>query len=462
MEYSKTIEKTLKQDGFDSETIYLKQYENRYTNIQFEDLELDPEYEYYAVYRKDGDSEVYELPLASNVLTLGTFISNYAGSYRMCIVAINGNDEKVVICDWFRVVVEPGVYNSETSEVFFPQPIRSTYNKLLQLLDDIEGKLERGEFKGDTGNGIQYCTFSNYKLTLHFTDGTEYTTTSLRGVKGDKGDTGERGPQGIQGIQGPQGPAGEVPDLSSYVKNTNYANGSTGGVFLTSGTYGTFVSNNGYLQALNKSASQYATMNDNGFIGKGTLENVLNNRNYASKEDIPKIADDSGFLTLASEVEKTTYENYNDDKLFAYGYYDMQNETVGSRTTSNTYKSIVLDTHEGERFLCTLTGGNAPRAYAFYDDAGVIKLKTGANMTINSAVVVAPSGATKVQFCSSSNKEGYGVVCLDRTTTTTKSVQDFFNSIDDVPSDTHINELIDEKIGALEPLADSINEVIGL
>lgn len=37
---------------------------------------------------------------------------------------------------------------------------------------------------GDTGNGISSVTFSNYQLTLNFTDGTSYTTPSLRGATG--------------------------------------------------------------------------------------------------------------------------------------------------------------------------------------------------------------------------------------------------------------------------------------
>lgn len=41
--------------------------------------------------------------------------------------------------------------------------------------------------KGDTGNGIASVSFSDYMLTLTFTDGTSYTTPSIRGAKGDTG-----------------------------------------------------------------------------------------------------------------------------------------------------------------------------------------------------------------------------------------------------------------------------------
>ena len=69
--------------------------------------------------------------------------------------------------------------------------------------------------KGDTGNGIKSTTMNNdYTLTIKFTDGTSYTTPSIRGEKGDtgskgaKGDKGDTGAQGIQGIQGEKGADG--------------------------------------------------------------------------------------------------------------------------------------------------------------------------------------------------------------------------------------------------------------
>lgn len=54
---------------------------------------------------------------------------------------------------------------------------------------------------GQDGVGIQSITFnSDYTMTITLTDGSTYTSTSLRGPQGE---------QGIQGIQGPAGPQGE-------------------------------------------------------------------------------------------------------------------------------------------------------------------------------------------------------------------------------------------------------------
>lgn len=67
--------------------------------------------------------------------------------------------------------------------------------------------------QGETGNGIDYCTFNNYQLTIHFTDGTDYTTPSL------KGDTGS----GLQILD-------EYPTLTAL--QSAHPSGSAGDAYL--------------------------------------------------------------------------------------------------------------------------------------------------------------------------------------------------------------------------------------
>ncbi len=85
-----------------------------------------------------------------------------------------------------------------------------------------------GIFNGEDGRGIQSVTLNNdYTLTFIYSDGTNYTTTNLRGPqgeqgpkgdtgaqgpKGDTGDTGPKGDTGEQGLQGEQGPKGDTGD----------------------------------------------------------------------------------------------------------------------------------------------------------------------------------------------------------------------------------------------------------
>ena len=80
--------------------------------------------------------------------------------------------------------------------------------------------------KGDTGNGIKSTTMNNdYTLTIKFTDGTSYTTPSIRGEKGDtgskgaKGDKGDTGASGKDGANGSNGVDGKSITAISLVKD---------------------------------------------------------------------------------------------------------------------------------------------------------------------------------------------------------------------------------------------------
>lgn len=73
------------------------------------------------------------------------------------------------------------------------------------------------------------------------------------------------------------GKIGVQVDLTGYVKNTDYANSTTGGVVKVSGGYAsTSVDGNGILQANTETYNTYLSRSNAIFIGKGTLENVLN------------------------------------------------------------------------------------------------------------------------------------------------------------------------------------------
>ena len=62
--------------------------------------------------------------------------------------------------------------------------------------------LDFGIPRGNTGNGIASAELnSDYTLTLTFTDGTSYTTPSIRGA------------------QGPQGPSGTAENLGLLLEN---------------------------------------------------------------------------------------------------------------------------------------------------------------------------------------------------------------------------------------------------
>lgn len=69
---------------------------------------------------------------------------------------------------------------------------------------------------GATGNGISSVVMNDdYTLSIWFTDGTIYTTPSIRGQQGQQGEQGERGPRGYIGPEGPEGPEGP-PGTTDY------------------------------------------------------------------------------------------------------------------------------------------------------------------------------------------------------------------------------------------------------
>ena len=68
-------------------------------------------------------------------------------------------------------------------------------------------------------------------------------------------------------------------DLTGYVKNTNYATSTVGGVVRPGNSVACSVDQNGLIQAQNKTYAQYTSLGNTAFIGKGTLENVFTGKN---------------------------------------------------------------------------------------------------------------------------------------------------------------------------------------
>lgn len=71
---------------------------------------------------------------------------------------------------------------------------------------------------------------------------------------------------------------GSEIDLSNFVKNTDFATSTKGGVIKFSTSHGVNMSADGFLMGATRTAEQYNSNSGNMLINKGTLENVLNNR----------------------------------------------------------------------------------------------------------------------------------------------------------------------------------------
>ena len=87
------------------------------------------------------------------------------------------HDVTYVLTKGWQLYTEPFIINID----FVYEGVTYTRNIPLTVVKD--------GAKGDTGNGISSAILNDdYTLTLTFTDGTTYTTPSIRGEKGDKGD----------------------------------------------------------------------------------------------------------------------------------------------------------------------------------------------------------------------------------------------------------------------------------
>lgn len=85
-----------------------------------------------------------------------------------------------------------------------------------------------------------------------------------------------------------------VSDLvndAGYITASDYATNLTGGTIKVTGAFGLDMSNSGELKGAVVSTSDYPSMWNDAVVSKGTLENVLSAKNYATQSDIPTVND---------------------------------------------------------------------------------------------------------------------------------------------------------------------------
>ena len=82
---------------------------------------------------------------------------------------------------------------------------------------------------------------------------------------------------------------GTTPDLTDYVKNTDYASSNKGGVIKTGNG---FEVSNGVAKTSNLDYNSYLTKGNTYFIGKGTLENVITGKDLTTKSYVDGLVGD--------------------------------------------------------------------------------------------------------------------------------------------------------------------------
>lgn len=100
---------------------------------------------------------------------------------KECEFKLYGADSALLTSPRFTIIVEDAIYNGdgETEGSGEVSVLASLITDVTTLIDEVNTKLENGEFKGE---------------------------------KGDPGEKGDTGPQGEKGDTGPQGPQGEKGD----------------------------------------------------------------------------------------------------------------------------------------------------------------------------------------------------------------------------------------------------------
>ena len=100
-----------------------------------------------------------------------------------------------------------------------------------------------------------------------------------------------------------------IPDLTNYVKNTNYASASKGGV-IKSGYYGLQVdSNNGKAYCDTYTYANYGNVENQRFISKGTLENVITGKELVNKTYVENLVGDIETILTTLDIGGGTSGN---------------------------------------------------------------------------------------------------------------------------------------------------------
>lgn len=95
-----------------------------------------------------------------------------------------------------------------------------------------------------------------------------------------------------------------TPDLTDYVKNTDYATGSKGGVIKIDSSYFGADLTNGKLYCIPLTYSAYQNKGDSYFVSKGTLENVITGKDLTTKAYVDGLVGDinTALDTINGEV----------------------------------------------------------------------------------------------------------------------------------------------------------------
>ena len=101
----------------------------------------------------------------------------------------------------------------------------------------------------------------------------------------------------------------DITNDSGYVTSTDYATNATGGVIKTTGAFGVDMSNSGEIKGAIVSSADYSTMWNDAFVSKGTLENALSTKGYATTSNLATVATSGSYSDLSNKPTIPTVNN---------------------------------------------------------------------------------------------------------------------------------------------------------
>lgn len=162
-------------------------------------------------------------------------------------------------------------------------------------------------------------------------------------------------------------------DLSDYVKNTDYATSQKGGTIKIGNGSGTDILN-GVIRANIYGYNVYPNVSDNAFIGKKTLENVINN----------------SIILTGSNAPTTSTVGYRVGQLYLNSTTNEVYQLIGINASDNTYtwQKLIRDTD-----------------YASSQKGGVFKGGNGIYTSANGQIYIAPRTLAQYQ----TDADTYGI-----------------------------------------------------
>lgn len=200
---------------------------------------------------------------------------NEEGDYTF-EVSLYGNDSKLTsVCDYITARKEEVVIGDETTGQYL-----TLFDNLMNELNDKITETNNLNIEAEKVDTIT-------TITITKKDGTSYDVEVLDGETPDlsnyytKEETYSKAE--VNNL---------IPDLTDYVKNTDYARTSKGGV-IKSGYYGLQVdSNNGKAYCDTYTYANYGNVENQRFISKGTLENVITGKELVNKTYVDNLVGD--------------------------------------------------------------------------------------------------------------------------------------------------------------------------